>query len=426
MAVTYIRRSREELNRTLQRAKEADLLRKAELLSASPNPDNIFLNHSIQSEHPFGVLVLFGNPFMREQFGADLQRVDDLDWLEQVIDSFHAYPPAGSQYFEEKRQAFLREVRRYHHLSKHTPGTSSQRERSRLEKQVQDAEQQKEWLEKENTDRLRRIASIEQEIRAYEEALADNANAEEHMEKIRKAREESEPIRTDIALDTAKLRDLTERIEALRKERAMTDSKLSPATSRLQEIEEERLTGEHKSLSDKILDNTSRLKQLEDTIESLEGKVKSSAELEDTLRESLGVSRRNLEATKSELDGGTQMVSTLDLRVEILAARLEAIKQETEMKPEDIANAYIAVVARAEELLNAWISCSVEFHRILKVDGISGKELVEAIFFASGPVCAEGSGACAYLDGTGVSLDTLLLYGTDEERVGFRHVIAFE
>ena len=59
------------------------------------------------------------------------------------------------------------------------------------------------------------------------------------------------------------------------------------------------------------------------------------------------------------------------------------------------------------------------------VAGISGKELVEALFFANGPLCASGPGACSYLDGTNVSLDTLMLYGTEEEHAGFWHVEVF-
>ena len=141
---------------------------------------------------------------------------------------------------------------------------------------------------------------------------------------------------------------------------------------------------------------------------------------------SIGKSRKNLKEAQQALDGGHRMISNLDLRVEILAARLEAIRRETSAQPEEIESAYIAAVARAEDLLTAWISSSSEFRRILDVDGISGKELVEAIFFASGPLCAAGQGACRYLEGAGVSLDTQLLYDTREERTGFRRTVVFE
>ena len=88
--------------------------------------------------------------------------------------------------------------------------------------------------------------------------------------------------------------------------------------------------------------------------------------------------RKNLEEVQLELDADPRMVNNLDLKVEILAARLDAIRRETVAQPEDIQNAYIAAVARAEDLVTAWISSSAEFRRILDVDGISGKELVEA------------------------------------------------
>lgn len=61
MAVTHIRRKPEELTTILRRVKETDLIRKADLLSESSNPDDIFNSHAINAEQPFGVLVLFGN-----------------------------------------------------------------------------------------------------------------------------------------------------------------------------------------------------------------------------------------------------------------------------------------------------------------------------------------------------------------------------
>lgn len=60
------------------------------------------------------------------------------------------------------------------------------------------------------------------------------------------------------------------------------------------------------------------------------------------------------------------------------------------------------------------------------MDGISARELVEAIFFACGPLCASGTTACIYLDSANAQLENLLLYRTDEERAGFWHVESFD
>ena len=419
MAVTYIQRSREELGEILEKVKEADLIRKADLLSESSDPDHIFNHHTIVTEHPFGVLVLCGDD--REL--PELPRCDDLDLLSHIIENYQTYPAVSRRFFEEKRQAYLKDIRRYRHLSSRPTGT--ERERMRLENAVKNAAMQKEWLEKENTDRLNRIRALEEEIREFERALEQRRVRPDNSAKIRSAQEQTDTLKLDIAEDTAKLRDLAARIEALRSERAMTNAELSPATSRLQELEERRLTGERDTLSNRLNDKTEELKHLEDTIRSLEEEQTGGPKVDDLIH-SIGESRKDLEKAVSELDGGHRMANNLDLRVEILAARLETIRRETHAQPEDIRNAYIAAAARAEELITAWISSSAELRRILAVDGISGKELVEAVFFASGPLCAAGPGACSYLDGAGVSLSTQLLYDTDEERAGFHRTVVFE
>jgi hypothetical protein len=118
------------------------------------------------------------------------------------------------------------------------------------------------------------------------------------------------------------------------------------------------------------------------------------------------------------------MVDNLDLRVQILGGRLKAL-QDSETLPEARQNSRIAVLARAEELLNAWISTSRVLQKILQVDGVSAKELVEALFFANGPMCACGVDACGYLDGTDATMAALLLYGTEDEHVGFQRVEVF-
>ena len=419
MAVTYIQRRKDELGEILKRVKEADMIRKADLLSESSDPDHIFHQHSIVTEHPFGVLVLCGE----ESELPDLPRCDDLDRLSQVIETFQGYPAVSTRYFEEKRQAYLKDIRRFRHLSSRPAGT--EKERHRLETAVKNAEVQKEWLEKENTDRLNRIKAIEEEIRQYEDALELRRVKPDNTDKIRAAREKTGSLKLDIAEDTAKLRDLAARIEALRSERAMTNAELSPTTSRLQEIEERRLTGEHDSLTNRLNDKTGQLKKLEDTIRQLTQEDAAMPNTDDLIQ-SIEDSRKNLEEAQLELDGGHRMANNLDLRVEILAARLDTIRRDIETQPEDIQSAYVAAAVRAEDLIAAWISSSPELRRIFAVDGISGKELVEAVFFASGPLCAAGQGACSYLDGAGVSLNTLLLYDTDEERIGFTHTVVFE
>lgn len=423
MAVTHIRRKPEELTTILRRVKETDLIRKADLLSESSNPDNIFNSHAINAEQPFGVLVLFGNSGECNELLPDSPRVDNLDWLERLIASYQTYPAISRNYFEEKRQAYLRDIRRFRHLNSKPAG--AQKERTRLETAMRNANVQKEWVQKENTDRLRKIRLIEEEIREYERALESRRGQVDNSAQIRAAEEKTGSLKLDIEQDTARLRDLAARIEALRAERAMTDAQRSPTTSRLQELEEARLTGEHDSLASQLNDKTDQLKKLEDTLESLASQEAGKPNVNE-LMSSIGKSRKNLEEAQQALDGGHRMISNLDLRVEILAARLEAIRRETSAQPEEIENAYIAAVARAEDLLTAWISSSAEFRRILNVDGISGKELVEAIFFASGPLCAAGQGACQYLEGAGVSLDTQLLYDTREERAGFRRTVVFE
>ena len=154
-----------------------------------------------------------------------------------------------------------------------------------------------------------------------------------------------------------------------------------------------------------------KLQKIEAMIQTLRAEEEKKEQATE-LTASLNRSKLDLEQAQNELAGGTKMIDNLDLRVQILGGRLKTLQESSDALPEARENSRIAVLARAEELLNAWISSSKELQRILQVDGISGKELVEALFFANGPLCASGPGACSYQDGTNVTLDTLMLHGT--------------
>lgn len=350
-------------------------------------------------------------------------RCDSLEEVENLLNVLQAYPKMGEDYFEEKRQAYLKELHRMHKLQNTTAASGSDKERHRLENAVRNADMQKAWLEKENTDRLNKIKVIEEEIRKYEEELAVlDLNRTDNTEKIQLAIERTGPIKQEIEQDTQRLKELTERIDGLHAEQALTDKNTSPTTARLQELEEQRLTDEHNSLEMRIAASAEKLQRLEEAIEQL--RSEDTGERETELTASLNRSKLNLEQAQNELAGGHKMVDNLDLRVQILGGRLKAL-QATETLPEARQNSRIAVLARAEELLNAWISTSRELQRILQVDGVSAKELVEALFFANGPMCACGTKACSYLDATNATLEALLLYGTEEERAGFQRVEVF-
>lgn len=421
MVPTYTRRSRTEFNLVLRHIKEEDLLRKAEMLSASSDPDSIFQHHTIRKNAPFGVLVIFSDWRDQEREMPEAARCDTLDEIENMLNVLQAYPKMGADYFEEKRQAYLKEVHRMHKLQ-NTTG-SSDKERHRLENAVRNADMQRAWLEKENTDRLNKIKLIEEEIRKYEEELATlDLTRTDNSEKIQMAVERTGPIKQEIEQNTQRLKELTERLDGLHAEQALTDKNVSPTTARLQELEEQRLTDEHNSLEMRIEASAEKLRHLEEAIEQL--RAADTGERETELTASLNRSKLNLKQAQNELAGGHKMVDNLDLRVQILGGRLKAL-QDSETLPEARQNSRIAVLARAEELLNAWISTSRVLQKILQVDGVSAKELVEALFFANGPLCACGVDACGYLDGTDATMAALLLYGTEDEHVGFQRVEVF-
>ena len=229
-------------------------------------------------------------------------------------------------------------------------------------------------------------------------------------------------MKEEIEQNTQRLKELTERLDGLHAEQALTDKNVSPTTARLQELEEQRLTDEHNSLEMRIEASAEKLRHLEEAIEQL--RAADTGERETELTASLNRSKLNLKQAQNELAGGHKMVDNLDLRVQILGGRLKAL-QDSETLPEARQNSRIAVLARAEELLNAWISTSRVLQKILQVDGVSAKELVEALFFANGPMCACGVDACGYLDGTDATMAALLLYGTEDEHVGFQRVEVF-
>ncbi|MBP3868618.1 MAG: hypothetical protein J6D38_05845 [Solobacterium sp.] len=421
MVPTYTRRSRTEFNLVLRNIKEEDLLRKAEMLSASSDPDSIFQHHTIRKNAPFGVLVIFSDWRDQEREMPEAARCDTLDEIENMLNVLQAYPKMGVDYFEEKRQAYLKEVQRMHKLQ-NTTG-SSDKERHRLENAVRNADMQRAWLEKENTDRLNKIKLIEEEIRKYEEELATlDLTRTDNSEKIQMAVERTGPIKQEIEQNTQRLKELTERLDGLHAEQALTDKNVSPTTARLQELEEQRLTDEHNSLEIRIEASAEKLRHLEEAIEQL--RAADTGERETELTASLNRSKLNLKQAQNELAGGQKRVDNLDLRVQILGGRLKAL-QDSETLPEARQNSRIAVLARAEELLNAWISTSRVLQKILQVDGVSAKELVEALFFANGPMCACGVDACGYLDGTDATMAALLLYGTEDEHVGFQRVEVF-
>lgn len=422
MAPTYTRRNRSELQSALQHSREEDLLRKAEMLSASPDPDSIFFNNTIRKSSPFGVLVLFHDRSEQENHMPEGTRCDDLVQIERLISRLQSYPHLGNDFYEEKRQAFLKEMNHLKHLSASTG--NNHKERHRLETEVRNADIQKAWLEKENTDRLRRIRTIEDDIRKTELAIKTARESSNYTDAIQKAVEETGTLKLNLYEDTQRLKKINSEMDILKAEQALVNEAATPATARLQRQEAERLNTEHVSLTGRLHATMVKLKELEEKIRYMrENDGKSSEEQE--LTASLIRSKEHLAQAKNELDGGNKMIDNLDLRVQIIDGRLKALQDSENALPEEKENVRIAVLARAEELLNAWISSSHTLHRILKVDGVSAQDLVEALFFASGPMCASGCGACAYLDAANVSLDTLMLYNTEEEHAGFSHVEVF-
>ena len=419
MEPTYTRRNRGELNDVLRRVKEDDLLRKAGMLSSSSDPDSIFQSHEIRKTSPFGVLVVFGNRLEQEREMPGAAHCDSLEDLENLISVLQAYPKVGGDFFEEKRQAFINEVRRMQ-KAKANNGHSD-KEIHRLANAVKNADMQKAWLEKENTDRLNKIKVIEEEIKGYEQELSRiDMNRPDNTEKIQQAIDATGPIKQSIEEDTQKLAELSAKLDNLKAEQELINEDASPATARLQKLEEERLTGEHNTLEMRIRAGQEKLHKIEMLIEYLR-KENRDSEKATELTASLNRSKLNLEQAQSELAGGNKMVDNLDLRVQILASRLKSLQDASASLP----NMRVAVLARAEELLNAWISSSRELQRILQVDGVSGKELIEALFFANGPLCASGTGSCAYLESVDVNLDTLMLYNSADEHSGFEHVEVF-
>ena len=409
----------------LQRIREKDLLRKADILSVYEDPDGIFRDHQIQRDHAFGILVIFDNRPLMEKFMPDCDCCTSLEDLEALIIRLNSYPETDQAFFVEKQMNYRNALHEYE--LKFKAASESAKELHRLEAAVKNAGKQREWLERENTARVRRIQHMEREIRDYEAAIKQKAAAREGSTgELRKVLNESEPLVNTIQEDKSRLEEVTQRMRVLKEEQTMKNRLLHPTATRLRALESERLGNEQTTLLTRIEERTMKLKTLAEQITDLEAINADHAREDERLQKSLDRSIEQLTVAKHELDGGSRMVKNLNERSEVLAARIAALGESDLRSIEERDNAYIALLARAEELLNAWISSSKELRNILSVEGISAKELIEAIFFAFGPLAASGSTACAYLDAANAVLEHLLLYKTDEERAGFWRIESFE
>ena len=409
----------------LKRIREQDLLRKADILSVHEDPDAIFRNHQIQRDHAFGILVMFESRPSMEKLMPEADCCTSLEDIEALIVKLNSYPQTDSVFFAEKQRNYLSAKHAYERM--HKAASESAKELHRLEAAVKNAGKQREWLEKENTARVRRIQDMEREIRDYEAAIRKKLEAKEgNTGELRKVLDQSQPLMDDISQDKTRLKEVTERLSVIREEQTMKNRLLHPTATRLKALEAERLGNEQNTLLTRIEERTMRLKTLEEQITDLEAKSAGAEEEDARLQNNLKRSLNMLEAAKNELDGGSRMVKNLNERSEVLERRIAALGETDLRSIEERDNAYIVMLARAEELLSAWITSSAELRNILSVNGVSAKELVEAIFFACGPLCASGSTACSYLDSANVSLENLLLYKTDEERAGFWRIESFE
>ncbi len=426
MAATYTKRSCSEFPEVLQRIREQDLLRKAGILSEHDDPDGIFRNHQIQRDHAFGILVIFESKPLMEKYMPEHNCCTSLEDVEALIMKLNSFPVTEKAFFTEKQLNYVNALHDYER--KHKAASESAKERHRLEAAVKNAGKQREWLEKENTARVRRIQDMEREIRDYEAAIQRKLEAREgNTGEIRKVLDQSEPLVSTIRDDKNRLEEVTERLRVLKEEQTMKNRLLHPTATRLKALEAERLGNEQTTLLTRIEERTTELKSLEEQITHLEAKNANHAEEDRRLQKSLNRSKAQLLAAKNELDGGSRMVKNLNERSEALAARIAALGENDLRSIEERDNAYIVLLARAEELLNAWITSSKELRNILAVNGgVSAKELIEAIFFAFGPLCASGTTACEYLDAANAALEHLLLYKTDEERAGFWRIESFE
>ena len=138
-----------------------------------------------------------------------------------LIHVLQAYPAVSDEFFEEKRQAFLKDYNRLIHVM-NSPAHSD-KERQRLENAVRNADIQKAWLERENTDRMQRVKASEEEIAKYEAELKDASFSEEAAQKIQKVRDATGPLEQKLKDDTAKLKELSDTIDNLHVEQALVD-----------------------------------------------------------------------------------------------------------------------------------------------------------------------------------------------------------
>lgn len=425
MAATYTMRDCSEFQEVLQRIAEKDLLRKAGILSRYEDPDRIFRNHRIERDHAFGTLVLFeSRPSMDKQM-PDAGRCANLEEIEELIGKLNQYPSLTAEEYALRRREYLDALKQYEEINH--MASDSAKELHRLEAAVKNAGKQQEWLEKENAARIRRIHDMEREIRDYETALKERSSLKEgNTGKLKAVLEQSSPLVQNLEQDRERLHEVTRRLMVIKDEQTVKNRLLHPTATRLKALEAERLGMERSTLQLRIQTKTSELKGLEKTISDLE-QQNIDHEAEDARLQSLLEQCRNrLKSAEKELESGSRMVRNLSERSQVLAARIAALGTSDLCTIEEREKSYASLLEKSEAFLHAWIGASSELKSILAVDGISARELVEAIFFACGPLCASGTTACIYLDSANAQLENLLLYRTDEERAGFWHVESFD
>ena len=414
-----------EFQDVLQRITEKDLLRKAALLSSCEEPDGIFDDHRLRRDQTFGILVLFRTRPEMEAMMPKAERCADLSEVESLIRKLNAYPKVSTKEYENRRSMYLSALQQYEEVSR--VANESANELRRLEAGVRSASQQKAWLERENAARVKRIADIQNRIQNYEKMQRERISLKEgNTGELKRVIEMSGPLMQNLEQDKQRLAEVKSRLDELRDETNIKNTFLHPTLTKLRRMEREKLNAEMAKLKQRIEEFTAELSSLEQTITTLEETRKTHDDEEERLRVSLETERRELEGVQRELDGGRGMVRNVNELAEGLESRIAALGIMDMRTMEDRETAYSRLLSQAQEFLNAWVSSSEELKSILSVEGIGARELVEAIFFACGPLSAYGAEACTYLDSANVQLENLLLYRTEEERAGFWHVESFE
>ena len=425
MTATYITRNTSEYDDVLKRAEEKDLLKRAGMLSECWTPDELFNGHKIKRDQAFGILVLFKDSKTLESIMKEKNNCTTLSDLHNLIDALSAYPIEDQHFYEEKRQAFLTAQREYEELKKTV--NDSSKELHRLETAVKNAGKQKEWLEKENSARTRKIENLSREIKDYEAAIEDfNGAKGDTEERLKELASQRKPLEEDLVREELKASTLQKKEKELRDSITFATKVFHPVLAKETEQEADLTNAEYGSLKSEIQGKTEKLKELKKEIERLENGSNMSSEDYERIQNSLNNSLHGKETAQTELTGGIKMIERLNEQVEALEQRIAVIGKEGISSSEEYENAYIALLARSEELVHAWISSSSKLKEILKAEvEIKPDELVEALFFCLGTMCGSGTTACNYLEQSNAELNTLLLYNTDEERPGFWHVETF-